>query len=972
MGRVQRSVKRKRMAPQSGPHSILRPGKTGAAEAPRPGRLRPDAQEPGLCLDAPRRRWMVGGGTSLSRRLMLLVAAVALPLALLGAGSLWAQYRSERARAEAQLVVQARTLAQLVDREFDRAEVVARTLTHSATLARGDLDAFGRELRAAADLLSADLPPGAQPAVLRLVRADRTRLLDTSSPPGTRSTDLVPMQPHLAAALASGRPTISNLFIAQELNRPLVAVAVPFHTPGAAASEPWGAIGISVPRERLAGLIASVGLPPGGFASVQDRAGKTVVRSLRDAETVGKLPMTAVLAAIMAADSGMAPRGARTLEGVPSAIAFAHAPISGFIVKLDVPEEVFLAPLHASLLRSAIIGALVLGGGLLIASLLARRVVTAFRRVPRLAAAGTVSGGTGLREADELTASLAAILAERQQAEQALKASEARFRTLADTTPQMVWSATPDGRHDYFNARWHSFTGLTAAEDTSGAWRKLVHPEEWDVLDSRWQHALRTGTPYEAEYRLRRHDGAWRWVLARALPMRDETGRILRWFGCLMEIQEIVEARDILARSREELEQLVAARTRDLEATQAQLAQAQRMEALGQLAGGIAHDFNNVLQAMLGGAALIERQAGKAEGVRQLARMLTQAAERGASITRRLLAFARRSDLRAEPMDAAGLLTSLRELLDHTLGGGIEVRVQASLALPPLLADKGQLETVLVNLATNARDAMSGTGTLTLTAEAETVLRGEPLWPQGTTLRPGRYLRLSVADTGSGMDAATLARATEPFFTTKPVGQGTGLGLSMAKGFAEQSGGALRIESERSQGTTISLWFPVAEDRSPAAFPPAPLSHRPFPRRARLLLVEDEPIVRTVIAAQLEAAGHSVLTAGSAAAALGLLDTGAPVDLMLSDLSMPGMDGLGLIREAQRRRPGLPAILLTGFVTDAAEIALGGALSGAFSLLNKPIEAERLLERIAALLESSQAEAAEQLQPPSSPGRPTV
>jgi signal transduction histidine kinase/CheY-like chemotaxis protein len=454
-------------------------------------------------------------------------------------------------------------------------------------------------------------------------------------------------------------------------------------------------------------------------------------------------------------------------------------------------------------------------------------------------------------------------------------------------------------------------------------------------------------------------DGEYRWMLGRALPVRDEqTGAISRWFGTCTDIHETVAARETLARSREELERLVSERTRDLQATQERLAHAQRMEALGQLAGGIAHDFNNILQAVQGGTALIERRPADAEAVVRLARVVLDAAERGAAITRRLLYFSRRGDLRAEPVDPVALQTGVREILRHTMGGGIEVGLNLEPDLPPLLADKGQLETVLINLAANGRDAMAGMGLLTLTADRET-LRPDQALGHPAHLNPGSYIRLSVSDTGSGMDAATLVRATDPFFTTKPPGQGTGLGLAMARGFAEQSGGGLHIASVPGRGTAVTMWFPVAEGIARAAAPDAASDAAPAASavvrhaHARLLLIDDDAIVREVMVEQMEAAGFVVMPAESANAALALIDSGEPVDLMVSDLSMPDMDGLELIREAQRRRPGLPAVLLTGFASNAAEIAVDGAGSGTFSLLRKPIASRHLVERIMALLDDA-------------------
>ena len=243
------------------------------------------------------------------------------------------------------------------------------------------------------------------------------------------------------------------------------------------------------------------------------------------------------------------------------------------------------------------------------------------------------------------------------------------------------------------------------------------------------------------------------------------------------------------------------------EQAEARLAQAQRMEALGQLAGGIAHDFNNVLQAVIGGLNLIQRRSGDEAVVKRFAHMVIDAAQRGASITGRLLSFARRGTLRAEPIPPLPLLEGLGEMLAHTLGIGIGMQIDVDQNLPWLLADKGQLETVLVNLAVNARDAMPEGGTLLLAARSEKVLDAKA---HAAGLTPGGYLRLSVSDTGTGMSVTTLARASEPFFTTKPSGQGTGLGLAMARGFAHQSGGGFVIESTLGQGTTVTLWFPEA------------------------------------------------------------------------------------------------------------------------------------------------------------------
>ena len=410
----------------------------------------------------------------------------------------------------------------------------------------------------------------------------------------------------------------------------------------------------------------------------------------------------------------------------------------------------------------------------------------------------------------------------------------------------------------------------------------------------------------------------------------------------------------------DELHRQTAAR----EAAESRVRQGQRMEALGQLAGGIAHDVNNVLQAASSGARLIQRRPAEAEQVRRLAGMVLEATERGASVARRLLAFARQGELRAADVDAAAMLTDLHEVLGHTLGAGVEVRTAIAVSLPPLRADKGQLETVLLNLATNARDAMAETsgGVLTIGAALEQV---EGCAAQRVGLAPGAYLRLTVADTGSGMDAATLARATEPFFSTKPQGRGTGLGLAMAKGFAEQSGGGMAIESEPGLGTTVTLWLPRSSEAEMARIPapPEPDAIEADGAAPRVLLVDDVALVRETLAAELVARGWRVTPMADGAGALRLIDAGeGEFDLMLADLAMPGMNGLELIREVRRRRPGLPAMLVTGLVGDgaAAQAALAEAVrDGPFALLRKPLEPRELAARAATLLHIAEREAAD-------------
>jgi CheY-like chemotaxis protein/two-component sensor histidine kinase len=378
------------------------------------------------------------------------------------------------------------------------------------------------------------------------------------------------------------------------------------------------------------------------------------------------------------------------------------------------------------------------------------------------------------------------------------------------------------------------------------------------------------------------------------------------------------------------------------------------MRALGELAGGVAHDINNILQVVSGSAARIERRPGSRDEVARQAERIQQAVDRGSAISRRLLAFARHDALMEDTIDATALLAEVGEMLGDVIGPSIRIRIAAPDVAGSLLADRRQLETVLLNLATNARDAMPDGGELTISAAR--IALDAPSETPG--LEKGRYLRLAVADTGAGIPAKVLARVTEPFFTTKPRGQGTGLGLSMARDFAEQSGGALEIESEVGRGTTVTLWLPDGEAEPPPGgdattrarvAPAAALAGR------RVLVVDDDEQVREGLMSMLQDAGFVTLGAEDGRAALGHLDGDSGLDAVITDFSMPGLNGLDLIHAAHARRPGLPAILLTGYVGDVPADAFHGLQGKPFALLLKPAPPARVVAQLADLLTQSPA-----------------
>ncbi len=549
-------------------------------------------------------------------------------------------------------------------------------------------------------------------------------------------------------------------------------------------------------------------------------------------------------------------------------------------------------------------------------------------------------------------------ITERRQAEEDLRRTTSLLRAVGTCSPDPIYAKDTRGRFLFANPALLAVIGKTAEEVIGRTEAEFHHdPAQAAAVMANDQRIIDTGRAEVVEETFDAAGLGTRIFRSAKGPLRLEDGSISGIAAVSSDITQIKQTEAELRRLTATLEARVQAEVAAGEAAQRRAAHAERLQALGQLAGGIAHDFNNVLQAIAGANALIELRSADAADVRRLARLALEATERGAAITGRLLAFSRRADLHAESLDAATLLGGLREMLVHTLGVGIDVQVRAAPGLPLLLADKGQLETVLVNLATNARDAMPHGGVLMLSAASETVPPEAPDHLAGPP--PGRYLRLTVADSGTGMDAPTLARATEPFFTTKGVGVGTGLGLSMAKGFAEQSGGALTLESRPGRGTTVTLWLPEAAPARAGAGgvdTTAPVLAG-LAVSAGVMLVDDDDLVRETIATYLEEEGFRVLVAGSGTEALALLAAGERVDVLVTDLSMPGMDGIATICAAQERRPGLPALLLTGYAHEDAVLAMDGSVGGRFSLLRKPVRGSELVGRIQGILKQGQGSA---------------
>jgi PAS domain S-box-containing protein len=583
--------------------------------------------------------------------------------------------------------------------------------------------------------------------------------------------------------------------------------------------------------------------------------------------------------------------------------------------------------------------------------ILIREVTCAFAGMLTLVAvAGWVLDASGLFPHFAVAALSAGVFAglwwqaaEAGRVEAALTRSDMRFRQLLDGTPSMVIITDAAGRCTYANATLQRFTGLDAGVLLGDGWTRALHPDEVPRAVEAWRRAVRTGKAWQAQQRFRDRNGAAVCHLVRGLPLRGEDGGITEWMVVCTDIHELAEAREALARSNADLQHTVATRT-------AEVMQLQKIDMIGHLTTGVAHDFNNLLQPILGSFELLQRRLPRNDLRNQhMIDTGLQSTTRAAALVQRLLAFARRQDLQPRVIDAAALLRGLEALVRRSLGDGIALTLDIEPGLPAVRVDPNQLELAILNLAVNARDAMPAGGVIGIRAACRVIsdAPGAPAPPDA--LPPGRYLCIRVIDTGIGMDAATLARATEPFFSTKGAGRGTGLGLSTARGLAVQSGGTLQLTSAPDQGTAADIWLPCSEEAA-TPMPPVPAGIAPLAASATVLLVDDEDLVRAGTTDMLADIGYAVIQAGSGAEAADYLrDPALELDIMVTDYLMPGINGAALAAEAARLRPGMPVLLVTGYA------AVPEGPGGLLPRLAKPFRQAEMAAYIARLLDPDAA-----------------
>ncbi len=672
------------------------------------------------------------------------------------------------------------------------------------------------------------------------------------------------------------------------------------------------------------------------------------------------------------------------------------------------------------------------------------------------------SAGDALTGADGLLERAVGVFedeTERVLGEQALRASEAQFRSFAQAMPNHVWTAPPNGELDWFNDRVYEYSGAAVGQLDGQRWTAMVHADDLDGAARQWAAALATGQTYETEFRLRRADGSYRWHIARAVPIRDADGEIERWIGTNTDIEEQRAAREALAHLNATLEARVEERTRerdrawknsrdlqvvvdadgtiravneawaailgwqphevigrnhvefthpqdpgasdgvlataatgllpgydsrvrhkdgsyrwiswvaapeqgliyasgrhvtaekqaaaDLAAAQEQLRQSQKMEAVGQLTGGVAHDFNNLLQVISGNLHLVAKAAAGNELLERRVANAKAAVRRGAKLASQLLAFSRRQALEPKVVNVGRFILGMEDMLRRAIGETVDIRTIVAQGSWNTFADPAQIENTVLNLAINARDAMNGHGKLTI--EVGNALLDEAYARAHTDVAAGQYVMLAVSDTGSGMSPQVMAQVFEPFFTTKPVGSGTGLGLSMVYGFVKQSGGHVNIYSEVGHGTTMKIYLPRVEQDEDVVPPPTVTQEPVTGGTESILVAEDDDAVRDTVVEMLGDLGYRVFKAADAASALAIIESGAAIDLLFTDVVMPGSLSITeLARKARERLPHIAVLYTSGYTRNG--IVHGGRLDAGVEFLQKPFTREMLARKVRQVL----------------------
>jgi PAS domain S-box-containing protein len=870
-----------------------------------------------------------GARRRLSMRGYLLVMTVAILLpVVVFAGILFQRYYdAEITRIERELQNEAHDLALSVDRDLEGQMVALETMTSSGSLNAGEYERFYQRALRMHDYAHVDI----------LLR-DRSgqQLVNTRVPWGSAL-------PRDSAegddqVIATKKPYISNVALGTVAKRPIYFITVPIVQDGAVAFF----LHMSLDLNRLVDLLKD-NIEDRQIAGILDRNNVVMARTQDFEARVGK-PALPQFTVQQKGDEGSWV-GLNT-QGSVIRVGYARSKLSGWLVWVGVSEDVVQSAVRGTLWRLIALGVALIVLALALAYALGGKLaghITALAAQANALGRGEAVAVTSIpvRELDDVGRSLFAASERRKDLEQKLVAtatqeSEQRFQILIEgVTDYAIFMLDPQGHVTNWNSGARRIHGYTADEIVGQHFSRFYTPE--DQADGVPARALLTAInegKYEAEGLRLRKDGSKFWASVVIDRIDDSNGNLIGLAKITRDITERREAQQRLETARE------------------QLYQSQKMDAVGQLTGGVAHDFNNLLTIMIGNLEIAKRTLQNwQEGAQaRLQRAVDQAltgAQRAAVLTSHLLAFSRRQPLAPKLLDVNRLLNQLSIFIKPVLGEQIELETVGAGGVWQVEADAAQLETAILNLAVNARDAMPDGGRVTI--EASNVFLDEDYCARNAEVKPGQYVLIAVTDGGGGMNKDTLARAFEPFFTTKEAGQGTGLGLSQVYGFVKQSGGHVKIYSEAGHGTSVKIYLPraygKAGDQPPVTEAAAPSAYG----RETILVVEDDADVRSFICETLRDLNYAVLQASDARSALVHLDSETAIDLLLTDVILPGPNGRELANAALVKRPKLKVLFMTGYSRNA--IVHQGRLDEGVNLIQKPLTLAGLAAKVRDVLD---------------------
>jgi PAS domain S-box-containing protein len=871
-----------------------------------------------------------GSRSSLSLRgyLALIVISILVPLLLFAAILFSRYYYTELARIDDDLRDDARELALAIDRDLQGQLFTLRAMSLARLITNRDFAGFYQQALKVREFTGVDI----------LLRDSRTnqQLVNTRVPWGTPLP--VESVPGDDQVIATKKPYISGVFVGAVAQRPLYTITVPVLEGGDHVAY---FLQLSLELERLVDLL-NANILPDRAAGIVDRDHRFLARTRSFDQFVGKRAPESFIEQTATTEGYW--RGVDA-EGEMVRAGFARSKLAGWWIWVSTPERVVQNSLRNALWTLGAVGAALTILAVLVAYLVGGRLAGAIGSLS--AQADALGRGESVsmarlpvRELDAVSRQLVAASAQRKALEeklvrQATHASEQRFQLLVQgVTDYAIFMLDPGGHITNWNPGAARIKGYTEQEVVGKHFSLFYTDEDRKVnLPARALQTAVTEGKYETEGWRVRKGGVRFWANVVIDPIRNAQGELLGFAKITRDITEKREAQ------------------RQLDAARDQLYQAQKMDAVGQLTGGVAHDFNNLLTIIIGNLDHAKRTLESwQEGAQvRLARAVDHAlvgARRAATLTSHLLAFARRQPLETKPLDVNKLLNQTSEFLKPALGEAVELEVVGAGGAWQIEADRAQLETAILNLALNARGAMPDGGKLTI--EASNVFLDEDYCSRFPDVRPGQYVQLSISDNGEGMTREALDRAFEPFFTTKQAGEGTGLGLSQVYGFVKQSGGHVRIYSEPGNGTTVKIYLPRSH-----ASPDEPETNRLALSSAHgtetILVVEDDEDVRAFVSETLRDLNYNVIEARDAKSAVKALEHQDNIDLLLTDVILPGQNGRELARTARERRPRIKVLFMTGYSRNA--IVHQGRLDHDVDLIQKPLTQASLGARIRDVLD---------------------